>query len=120
MAPHLTNHEQDLIHEWMGDGLDAGDIHGKLEALRKRDGVDCVHVSKIREFMRGRTYRRGIVETRGRKRSWSRANVLNADAARLRKIDKCEGQKYIKWDVIVQGSRAPKVPATTLHSPRSD
>ena len=120
MAPHLTKHEQDLIHELMGDGLAAGDIHGKLEALRERDGVECVHVSKIREFMRGRTYRRGIVETRGRKRSWSRANVLSADAARLRNIDKVKGEKYIKWDVIVKSARAPKVPATTLHLPRSD
>ena len=116
----MTEDEQDQIHEWMGKGLKADEIHEKLEALRKRSGVDCVHVTKIREFMRGRTYRRGIVETRGRKRSWTRANVLSADAARLRKIDKCKGEKYIKWDVIVKGSRAPEVRPTALHSTRSD
>ena len=46
-----------------------------------RCGVSMVNVTALRSFLRGRPHRRGKVDARGRKRSFSRRNVLFMNAA---------------------------------------
>lgn len=89
------------------------EVHSKLSVSRIRNGQQVLHLTRVRKFLKGKSYDRGKVETRGRKRSWTRANVLNANRARLAKIAKVKGEKYVTWGAVVKGSRAPKVHRTT-------
>ena len=86
-------------------------IHSKIVGARQRRGADPLDITTIRRFIRGRTHRRGCVETRGRKRSRTRANVLHANKVRKDKIKK-HHPKYVKWDKVVNSSRAPQVHRT--------
>ena len=112
MAPHLTLAEQDSIVKWKAAGNSTPVIHTKIKASRQRIRVAPLDITVVRRFLKGKTHRRGVVEKRGRKRSWTRANVLKANAVRKDKIKKHPG-KYIKWDKIVKGSRVPQVHRST-------
>ena len=81
---------------------------------RQRQRVRPPNLTVIRKFLKGKTHRRGVVETRGAKRKWTRANVLKANRARIAKIQKHKGAKYVSWDVIAHAARARKVHRTTV------
>ena len=114
--PQLTLNEQDEVLKLAAQSKKPSFSHAEIAALCRRRRADPVYITTIRRFMRGKTDRRGAVETRGRKRCWSRANVMTANRVRKDKIKKHPG-KYIKWDRIVKASRAPQVhPATAQRS----
>ena len=68
MAPHMTPKELDAIKSWSGKGLTPTEIHAKLKAQRAKRGRAAPHLTKVRLALRGKTYKRGFVETRGRPR----------------------------------------------------
>ena len=88
MAPHLTLAEQDAIVKWAAKHKKAPFIHSKITAARERRDIEPLDITVIGRCMRGQTHRRRAVETRGRKRSWTRAIVLKANAVRKEKIKK--------------------------------
>ena len=86
MAPHLSLAEQDLALSGFTAGKTTSQIFAMVAKKRVARGVAMVNITVIRRYLRGRTHRRGKVETRGRKRSFTRRNVLAVDAARQRLI----------------------------------
>ena len=81
--------------------------------MRSRRRIVAPDLTVIRKFLKGKTHRRGKVETRGAKPKWTRANVLAANRARRKSIKGAKGTRYITWNTIVRKSRAPKVHRTT-------
>ena len=114
MAPRLTSAEQDRILVAQASRKTTAHIYDLLARQRQRRGEKMVHINVIRCFLRGRTHRRSKVETRGRKRSLSRRNVLSMDAARRKIINDTKGGHQVKWQEIVAKGRAPRAHATTV------
>ena len=84
MAPYLTPVEQDLVMVAWSSGKSTTKIYDVIARSRARRGIPMANVTAARSFMRGRTHRRGKVETNGRKRALSRRNVLSMEAARIK------------------------------------
>ena len=63
--------------------------------------------------MKGATFKRARVETRGGRRILSARNVRSLDAARKRLIDEAKGEKEVHWDDVIEAARVPKVNRTT-------
>ena len=114
MAPHLSPAEQDYIAQAAGAGKPATDIFKAIASQRGRRGVEMVSVTAIRRFMRGRSHRRGKIETRGRKRKFSRRNVLAMDTARHNFIKATKGTRQANWDVVRSKARAPMAHRATV------
>ena len=114
MAPHLTSAEQDRILVAQASRKSTAQMYDLLARQRQKRGEKMVHINVIRCFLRGRTHRRSKVETRGRKRSLSRRNVLAMDAARRKIINDMKGGHQVKWQEIVAKGRAPRAHATTV------
>ena len=108
MAPHLSLAEQDLALSGLTAGKTASQIFAMVTKKRVARGVAMVNITVIRRFLRGRTHRRGKVETRGRKRSLTRRNVLAMDTARRRSIKNTRGTRQATWDLLRSKARAPQ------------
>ena len=100
MAPHLSPEEQDLLFASAASGKSAVEIWNVLAKKRRARGVDMMNVTAIRRFLRGKTHRRGMVETRGRKPIFTRKNVLAMDATRKKFIKKTRGAFRATWKGI--------------------
>ena len=114
MAPHLSLAEQDLALTGLATGKTASQIFDMVAKKRAARGVAMVNITVIRRFLRGRTHRRGKVETRGRKRTLTRRNVVAMDAARRRIIKDTKGTRQATWDLARSKARAPKADRTTV------
>ena len=88
MAPHLTPAELDFMHEKKQDGLTPVQIHKRLEAQRSKQKIETPHLTNVRKALKGKVYKRGRVETRGRQPKFTRAMVLRMDVARKKLIQK--------------------------------
>ena len=68
MVKHLNSIELDRALRLHRSGLSAVEVREKLDHSRKKkDSNDAApHVANIRLILRGRSYKRGNVETRGR------------------------------------------------------
>ena len=97
MAPHLTLAEQDTLMEWR-QKFTPIQIHYKLQRLRARRNIACPDLTAVRKFLKGKTHRRGAIETRGAKSKWTRAHVLAANRERRKRIKACKGTKFNKCD----------------------
>ena len=114
MAPHLSLAEQDLALSSFTAGQTTSDIFASIAKKRAARSVDMVNITALRRFLRGRSHRRGKVETRGRKRTLTRRNVLAMDAARRRFIKDTKGTRQATWDLVRSKARAPKADRTTV------
>ena len=114
MVPHLTHAEQDRVRELFAVGKSSADIYNSISNCRTKQGVAMVNITAIRRYMRGRSHKRGPVETRGRKRAFSRRNVLAMDAARRKFIKETKGGRPARWGAIRAKARAPKAHRTTV------
>ena len=114
MAPHLTPAEQDIMLKAKAMGKTPSEIFDKLEAQRRRKATEMVNITVVRRFLNGTTHKRGIAETRGRKRTYSRRNVLTMNAARRAMIKKTKGTQQVKWSGIRQKARVPRAHSTTV------
>ena len=113
MAPHLTPAEQDAIFSAKAMGKTTGQIWELVKKRRARAGTPMVNITVLRRFMRGRTHKRGKVETRGRARALSRRNVLTMDAARRKCVKETQGAHQVTWADIIRKGRAPRIHPTT-------
>ena len=89
------------------------EIHRRLQRARATDGGDGPNLSTVRKALRGISHRRGMVETRGRKRILSPTNVRALNAARKRLIAKADGQYEVHWSDIIRAARVPNVDRST-------
>ena len=112
LMPHMSPTEQGEVLKWAREGKKSPFICSKIAASRRRRPVAPLDITNIRRFLRGKTHRRGAIETRVRKRSWSRANALKANTVRKEKI-KRSPTKYVKWEKVVKASRVPQVHRST-------
>ena len=75
MAPHLAAVEQDKALRAMARQATTSQILAMLQKMRDRRGVTTVNITVVRRFLKGKTHKRAVKETRGRKRVYSRRNV---------------------------------------------
>lgn len=117
MAPHLTDQEIDAIFAQHRSGKTTGQVHAWLAARRGSRGLAAPNITNIRKVLRGRTYRRGRVETRGRKRKLSRRAVLRMNSSRKQLIKRADSTEEVHWDDVIAHARVAKVhPSTAARS----
>ena len=114
MAPHLSPRELDLIHGWQKQGKTPIEVHGLLARRRARQNVAAPCLPRLRQALRGLTYKRSRKETRGRKKTYSKQWVLKMNAKRKALIKKAKGQREVRWEDVRKGARAPKSHRSTL------
>lgn len=115
MAPHLTPAEQGRLLRWQQqDNLSPVAIHARLARERGRKGIAAPELTGVRKFLKGKTHKRGAVETRGRKRIHSRRHVLAMNRKRIELIKKVAGAKQVTWDDVARRARAPSADSTTV------
>jgi transposase len=89
------------------------EVHKALSTKRARKGVPAPNLTNVRKVLKGLTYKRGGVETRGRKLKLSKANVRKMNSVRRVLQKKADGEREVTWENIRKAARAPKVCATT-------
>ena len=95
-------------------GKTASQVFVQLAKVRRSRGVDMVNITAVRRFMRGKSHRRGKVETRGRKRVFTRRNVLAMDATRRKFIKDTRGTRRAKWQMCRARARLPEAHTSTV------
>lgn len=113
MAPHLSNSELDIVTTMNQQGKGTDKILDRIVRGRRRQGVEPPGLQAIQRAVGGETFKRGLQETRGRKRAWSPAHTRKADAARRKLYAKADGEQEIRWKDIISKARVPKVSSTT-------
>ena len=113
MAPHLTGSELDQIQKLWAQSKTPTQILAAITKERSRNGIEAPKIRAVHKALRGVTHRRGIVETRGRKRSWKPSQVQRAYRVRKQIIKKAKGEKEIHWTHIISKARVPHVHAST-------
>ena len=69
-------------------------------------------VTTVRRALKGKTFRRGLKETRGRKAKLTKAATRKLNATRKRLIEKAKGEKEVHWDQILRSARVRRVHAS--------
>ena len=113
MAPHLAAAELDSMQKLHEKGKAPMEVHASLAAHRRKTKQKAPHLTKVRKALKGQTYRRAAVETRGRKKSLSRHMVFKMDAARKKLLKRKQGLAEVRWADVVRAARAPKVHRST-------
>ena len=113
MVRHLSPNELDLIHQWQADGLSIGKIHKKISASRSKARRPAPNLTTVRRALKGKTFKRGRVETRGRKKKLSVRNLAALNTARRSLIKKSGGKDEVHWEDIQKKARVPHVHRTT-------
>ena len=80
-----------MVLKSLASGVIVTQTFKQVAARRRARGVEMVSLTAIRRFLRGKSHRRSKVETRGRKRVFTRKNVLAMDAARRKMIQRTRG-----------------------------
>ena len=112
MAPHLSSEELDDIFRLRHEGKTPSEIHSWLASKREGDGIAAPNLTNVRKALKGQSYRRGQVETRGRKRKLSRRVVLKLDTTRKQLIEKANNEGEVHWGNVLRKARV-RVHAST-------
>ena len=112
MAP-LTTSGMDRIHKFKAESFTRMQIHAQLVMDRRRRRQQGPDLTTVRRFVRGKTHKRAVAETRGRKKKRSVANVKAMDRARDKVITQAGCEREISWDEVVRQARVPSVHRTT-------
>ena len=105
--------ELDAIHEWKGAGDTPSEVYEKLAQLRRRARKAAPDLTTVRRALKGKTHKRCLAETRGRKRVLSDKNVHALDRARRKLIEKAGGEYEVHWTDVIRAARVRKVDPTT-------
>lgn len=105
MAPHLSAKEQDFLRGLIGKGLPPVEIHERLAAKRAKKDMAAPSLPNLRRALKGFTYKKGIKETRGRKKKLTPAKVRAMDTARKSLITKAKGEQEVHWEDIMRKAR---------------
>ncbi len=82
-------------------------------AQRRRRGVAAPHLTALRKVLHGQSYRRGSVESRGRKRKLTQAALRKINVARKRLIKTGKGEAEVHWAHVLKAARVRSVHPTT-------
>ena len=114
MAPQLTSQELDfIIKASQEQQLSATAIHAKLRKQRERKTQEGPDLTSVRRALKGRTHRRGAVETRGRKRKLLPRAVKALNTMRKKLQKKYDGDQEVHWAEVIAKARVTKVDPTT-------
>ena len=114
MAPHLTGQELDFVHSQSQLGKTPTAIHGLLAVQRARKGMATPDLTNVRKVIKGKTYKRGRTETRGRKLKFTKKWVDTLNTTRKRLIKKTNNNREVRWQDVMKKARAPKAHRTTV------
>ena len=89
------------------------EMHRLMKSMRHAAGEHGPSLPAVRRALRGVTFRRSKVETRGRKQILTPANLRALDRTRKRLIAEADEEFEVHWDDIIQAARVPKVDRTT-------
>ena len=81
MAPHLTAAELDELQTLSGAGMTTAAIHKRLVSTRRRRGLKAPTIDNVRLALSGKTYKRGRVEARGRKKKMTPKRIQKVCAS---------------------------------------
>ena len=108
MGKHLPADELDNIQKWKAAGVATRVIHHRLLKARrrksKRRGETGPDITTVRRAVRGTSFKRARVETRGAKKILSTANLHAVDRARLRLIKKADNDSEVHWEDVMRVS----------------
>ena len=113
MGAHFASDELDIIQKLKSEKATPVDILARLVKDRKRRRQKGPVLTTVRRFLKGDTFKRSGVETRGRKRLWSAVNLATMDRKRDALIAKADGDRKVMWDEVIRKSRVPKGDAST-------
>ena len=117
MAPHLAGAELDLVTQAVAKGKEASEILALVVAGRRKSKTPPPKIWAIRRAMLGSTHKRGLVETRGRKRRLSQVQVNRLFTKRAEMIKKSQASlkpRYVSYDMVKKAARVPCVDDTTV------
>lgn len=115
MPMHLSVAELDVVHRMAGEHKTTEEIHARICADRGRSRKPHPDIGTVRRAMRGRTHQQGVPETRGRKRSLSRTNVMALNKTRKRLVKQAKGEAEVHWPDVQKKTRGvPKCDPTTV------
>ena len=80
MGKHFSEVELDEVQAWSTQGMTPKDIHARLARARAPAGDRGPSLRAVQRALKGITFRRAKVETRGRKKLLSPANLRANDA----------------------------------------
>lgn len=114
MAPHLTPAELNSMQAKSASGQTPLAIHSWLEKARAKKKLEAPSPGSVRKALKGKTYKRGVVETRGRKRMLSSRAVKAINAARKKLLKKAGNEEEVTWDQCRRAAKATKCDPTTV------
>ena len=96
MPAQLSVPEQNLIDKMVRQEQKSGKAaFGEINRRRMRKGIEVVDKSAVYRFIGGETHRRGVEETRGRKKALSKEDGRALEKARIKLIKKAKGEKRV-------------------------
>ena len=105
MAPHLNKRE---LHFLMSQRRKTpAEIRAEIQKKRARKGILAPNITNIRKAVKGITYKRGMVETRGRKPIYSKRQVSKMNTVRKHLLKKAKGEREVRWSDIQRVARVP-------------
>ena len=105
MGKRFAAEEMDSIQQWKADSWTPTDIHTQLVKDRQRLRQKGPDLTTVRRFLKAKTHKRSVTETRGRKRILSAANLKTMDRVRDELVAKSECQREISWDEVAHKSQ---------------
>ena len=93
-----------LIDETIQGGGGGMDALRALNKAREKRGVAPVTKSSVHRYIRGRTHKRCVVETRGRKRVLTKTDERRLDQVRTRLVKKASNQYRVTYSDIVSAA----------------
>ncbi len=116
MGSHFTPAELDNIMSWKEGGHTPIEIHARLVKGRKaekpkRKGPD---LTTVRRYIKGKTFKRSAVETRGRKKVLTQKNLQRLDEVRQEMITKVDGERGVHWKDVMRKARIPTADESTV------
>ena len=89
------------------------EVHALLEKKRARQGLDTPNLTNVRKAFKGKTYKRGRQETRGRKLKISPKVARSMNKVRKQLCKKAESEYEVRWQDVIKKSKAPKAHRST-------
>ena len=114
MAPHLSPVELDEITVSVANGKTAQAILSAIAKRRARAKIDAPKIWAVRRAMAGATHKRGVPESRERKKKLTTVQASRMFKKRGQLIVKDGGEQYVSYDAVVASSRVPKIHRTTV------
>ena len=115
----MTPQELDYLQVLQSSGqLSIVEIHSRLASRRQLKGLAVPHLTNVRRVLKGLTFKRGIAETRGRKRAVQAKTLRKLDTTRKSLQKKAKGEKEVHWKDVLRTARVHVDPTTAARRMR--